>query len=108
MTSCPYGCPGYLDAYSRCDECDCAPYLVMRINGDPADCHASRIEEPEGKRTPVQRAFSHVLDLANPDIDDRMDFAVVYARDSGAARVKSWAPRQVWHQTVRSAVVAPR
>lgn len=83
-----------------------AKYFAIRVNRRAFDVFASRIDEPEGRLSPVERAYRHALDLANPDYDDYLEYAIVEAQDAGAARVASWQAGVTWHQTVTSARLA--
>lgn len=56
-------------------------FLVMMVNEDPKDTYAV---EYEGD---INDAMSDAIDLANPDPGDSLAYAIVEARDAGAARL---------------------
>lgn len=68
-------------------------FLVLRVNKDPSDTYAVPYYGDDG-----EGVFS-ALDVAIPDPGSRVEYAVVDARDAGAAR---FAPRGADWETVPS------
>jgi hypothetical protein len=70
-------------------------FVVLRVNGDDTDTHAHPI--PESSPATVDAAIKYLIDnVALPDPEDELSFAIVNATDAGAARisraVSRWYP----------------
>lgn len=73
---------------------------VIRVNRDPRDQHADRVEG--NAAADVRSAFKYAKDLANPDRGSTLEYALVNERDPGAARFH----RGPWHPTIAAAIAA--
>ena len=78
-------------------------FVVVRVNGDDSDTHAAEIT----KGSPLPTARRHAVELANPDTGDRVEWAIVKAEDSGAARLIEVGAGLNWRTLTRGEVDGP-
>lgn len=72
-------------------------YIVVRVNGDHTDTHAAHLPNPPGATPAAMKAAIRELIATTilPDDDDELAYALVNAKDAGAARimrVSTWYP----------------